>query len=415
MPARPDELYSVERTASALWPPTADRLPEDVLGRFAEKAAFADEEGRLETSTLDRLRASGYFGFPVPTHMDGGGAGLLECAAVQRRLAMADPALAIAGNMHLFSVGMAVEHWLRYRDACGLLLEAIASQQRIVASAFAEPGLGGAVLRSTTKATRAQGGYVASGVKAPCSFAAHCDLLSMQMKVHPAEPDGLLLAVIPSATKGVRVEPSWDSLGMRASGSDTVVLDQCFVPEELVFHRCRPGFDTDEVLAAGLVWFCVTTTATYLGVAKAVIDAARQELAASRLSYLGSARADLATVQAQLGEIVAATLTAEAACVSVAARVDSREHDPRAILPVAIAVKHAAVGTATRAVEDAAELLGGRAYRRTSTVARLWRDVQGARFHPPSRLASRLLLGRWALGLSFTFELDESGRAGPSG
>jgi alkylation response protein AidB-like acyl-CoA dehydrogenase len=295
------------------------------------------------------------------------------------------------------------------------LLEAIATQQRILASAFAEPGLGGAVLRSTTRATRTKGGYRATGVKSPCSLAAHCDLVCLQMQVEPPAPGGLLLAVIPSTAEGVRVEQSWDSLGMRASGSETLVLDDCFVPDELVFHRCHPGFDGDEILAAGLVWFCITTTATYLGVVKAALDTAGHELAASHLPYLGSTRADLATVQGQLGEAVASILTVEAACVSVAARLDSREHDPRALAPVAIAVKHAAVRTVTRAVEDVAELLGGRAYRRQSSVARLWRDVQGAHFHPPTRLASRVLLGKWALGLPFAFEIDELGCGGPNG
>lgn len=399
--------YSVDAVASALWPRTDELLSEEALAEIAESAAEADEQGLLSDATLDCLRDTSYFGLPVPTEFRGGGAGLLACAAVQRRLGMADPALAIALNMHLFSLGMAVEHWLRYQDTCGLLLEAIATQNRIVSSAFAEPTLGGSILHSNARAARAEGGYVVSGVKTPCSLAAQCDLISFQMEADPAEPDGLLLAVIPASTEGVRVERSWDSLGMRGSASDTLVLEQCFVPDELVFHRCEPGYDDDEVFAAGLVWFCMTTTATYLGVAQASIDAAREELPRSHLSYLGSTRADLPSVQGGLGEVVAHMLTLEAACVAVADRLDSREHDPRSLVPLGIAVKHASVEACIRAVEISAELLGGRSYARTSTHARLWRDVQAARFHPPTRLASRQILGRWALDLPFSFHLDE--------
>src|SRR5205823_14934956 len=115
-------------------------------------------------------------------------------------------------------------------------------------------------------------------------------------------------AVIPASTEGVRVERSWDSLGMRASASDTLVLDECFVPDELVFHRCEPGYDDDEIFAAGLVWFCTTTTATYLSLAQASIDGAREELRRSNVSYLGSTRADLPSVQGGLGEAVAHVL-----------------------------------------------------------------------------------------------------------
>ncbi len=61
--------------------------------------------------------------------------------------------------------------------------EAIAVQHRIIASAFAEPGLGAALLRSTVKARRAGGkkGYIVAGVKSPCSLAAYCDLVCFQM------------------------------------------------------------------------------------------------------------------------------------------------------------------------------------------------------------------------------------------
>jgi alkylation response protein AidB-like acyl-CoA dehydrogenase len=399
--------YGRRAVQATLWPPTDHLLSAHDLEEIAKRAVAADEQGTLSSGSLDTLRDASYFGLPVPTELHGGGARLIECAAVQRQLGMTDPALAIAVNMHVFSVGMAVEHWLRHHDVCGLLLDAIAGQQRVIASAFAEPGLGGTVLRSNTKAERTENGYLVTGVKTPCSLAAECDLVCLQMEADPPEPEGLLLALIPASSDGVRVARSWDSLGMRGSGSDTLLLERCFVPDELVFHRCRPGFDHDEVFAAGLVWFCVTTTATYLGVVEGAMTAARSGLRGSRLSYLGSSRAELPTVEAQLGELVAGTLTIEAACSALADRLDARACDPRSLLPLAIAIKHSAVEACTRAIEGSAELLGGQSYARRGTLARLWRDVQAVRFHPPTRLASRQILGRWALELPFSFELDE--------
>jgi alkylation response protein AidB-like acyl-CoA dehydrogenase len=396
--------YAADAVATALWPRTHDLLAEGALDTIASRAAAADERGVLEASTLDLLRDAGYFGLPVPAEHGGGGAGLLACAAVQRRLAMADPALAIGVNMHLFSVGMAVEHWRRHQDACGLILGAIASQGRIVASAFAEPGLGGSLLRSNAEALRADGGYVVTGVKTPCSLAAHCDLVCFQMQAG----DRLLLALLPASAEGVRVERSWDALGMRASGSDTLLLERCFVPDDLVFHDSAPGDESDVVFAAGLVWFCATATATYLGLAARALAEARGALRRSRVTYADRSRADLQSVHAQLGEVVADLLTVEAACVALATRLDGAEHDPRSLLPLAVAIKHAAVRACTRAVEEPAELVGGLAYARTGTLARLWRDVQAARFHPPTRPVSRQALGRWALELPFSLELDSS-------
>jgi len=399
--------YSLDAAIGTIWPSTDKLISEEVLAGIAREAAASDERGTLSTATLGRLRDAGYFGLPVPVGFGGGGANLLECAAVQRRLGKADPALAIAVNMHLFSIGLAVAQWRRQVNSCGLLLEAIATQKRIVASAFAEPHLGGSLLRSTAKAKRVPGGYRVTGVKSPCSLAAHCDLVCFQMQLDPVEPQGLLVAVIPSEATGVRVRHTWDALGMRASGSETLLLEDCFVPEELVFHRCEPGNDDDEVFATSLIWFCVTSTATYLGVASAAVEAACGGLRSATLAHLGAARAELPSVQGQLGELLAPTLALEAGCAKVADRLDSGQHDPCSLVPLAVAIKHVAVNTCIRAVEESAELVGGSSYARTGTFARLWRDVQAARFHPPIRLAARQLIGKWTLGLPFFFELDE--------
>jgi alkylation response protein AidB-like acyl-CoA dehydrogenase len=404
---RPSPLYSLEEAAGTIWPPTEHLLAGRIITEIAGRAAAADESGLLAHSTVNLLRGAGYFGLPVPSQLEGGGASLAECAAIQRRLGGADPALAIAGNMHLFSVGMAVEHWLRRRDACGLLLNAIATQHRVLASAFAEPGLGGALLRSNVKAVRTAGGYTVTGVKSPCSLAAHCDLVCLQLQADPAEPNGLMLALVPSGLPGIRVENTWDALGMRASGSDTLRFEECFVPDELIFHRCEPGFDDDEVFAAGLVWFCVTTTATYLGVVSAAVDAARDGLHGTVLPVVGVSRANSPTVQGTFGESLAGAIALEAACAAVADRIDRRQCDARSLVPTAVAMKHVAVEACIGAVEGAAELLGAKSYARRGKLARLWRDVQAARFHPPTRLASRQLLGKWALQLPFNFELDE--------
>lgn len=392
---------------SAIWPAIDRLLPDDLLGEIAASAAGADRSGELSAATLDRLRAARYFGLPVPTALEGGGAGLLLCAAVQRRLAMADPGLAVGLNMHLYSVGISAEHWARHHDACGLFLEAIATQQRIVASAFAEPGLGGSLVRSRMRAVRSSGGYVVSGVKSPCSLAAHCDLVCFQMEAEPAEPDGVMTAIIPVATPGIRVERTWSALGMRGSGSETLRFDGCFVPDALIFHRAPPGVNDDDVFAAGLVWFCVTTTAIYLGVAEAAFEAARQELGRASLAYLGSTRAALTTVQAQLGQLVAGTLALDAACAGIADRLDHRLADARDLVPLAVAIKHQSIDICIRAVEGAAELVGSGSYAQAGVLARLWRDVQAARFHPPTRLVAPQFLGRWALGMPFAPELDE--------
>jgi len=411
---RPDDAYSVAKSEAALWPDVGRYLPDGVLGTIADGAAAGDADGAVPEESYRVLRAGGYPGMPVPTEYEGGGATLLECAAAQRRLAAADPGLAIAVNMHLFSVGVMVEHWRRARDASWLLLEAIATQRRLVASAFAEPGLAGSLLRSHCVATPVDKGYQVSGVKMPCSLAGRSDLICLQMQLPEPGPDSLLVALIPTDSPGVRVERTWNTLGMRASESDTLRLEDCFVPEDLVFYRCRPGFDADEVFAAGLVWFAITTTATYLGVASQLLGQVRQALQKARVRHLDAVRAQLPSVQSAVGELSATLATQELACIGLARTADAGGVDPRGLLPAALGLKHTSVEACTRVVAEAAELVGAMSYGRRGPFERLWRDVQAVRFHPPVRLATRQILGRWSLGYPFSFELDERPVPGPA-
>lgn len=395
-----------------LWPSVAGALPPDLLAAIAAAAPEADSTGRLAEGSLELLRDSHWPGLAVPEQFGGRGAGLVECCAVQRALAAADAGLAVAVNMHLFSIGLMVEHWRRRTDVSWLLMEAIATQDRFLASAFAEPNLGGSVTRSIMRATKKPKSWVVSGRKTPCSLAGYADLVCLQVQTEQSanEPAEVLVALLPMTAPGLSVERTWDTLGMRGSASDTILLDDCEIPEELVFYRAPAGQEDDDIVAAGLVWFVLTATATYLGVAEAALAAAVPMLHKSKISHLGSSRAGLPSYQALVGQQVASLLALEAACSGLAAQMDAGA-DPNDVLPATLAVKQQSIDVIPAVVADIAETCGGLAYSQRSSLSRHWRDVQGVRFHPPVPPAARQFLGRRALGLRASLDLDESAAA----
>ncbi|HEY0484913.1 MAG TPA: acyl-CoA dehydrogenase family protein [Mycobacteriales bacterium] len=388
---------------TAYWPDPYRWLPAATLDAVEAGAEEADRAGRLNTEGLRALVAAGYPGMPVPADFSGRGASLAECCAVQAALAERDPALAIATNMHLFSVGIMVEQWNRRRDSSWFLLEAVASQNRLVASAFAEPNLGGNVLRSSFRGAAEPGGYRFTGSKTPCSLATVADLVCFQLETTDGE---LLVALLPMDAEGVSTALSWDALGMRGSGSDTVRFTDCLVPDELVFHRSRPGTADDEAVAAGVVWFCLTTTATYLGVFGRALAEATALLGRTRVHHLDARRADLPSTHQTVGDVLTEMLTVQAACLGLAGRM-GEGGAPDALLPHAVAVKQRCADAVTAAVGRLAECVGGMAFSRRTPYERLWRDAQAARFHPPTPAAARQYLGRSGLGLPTGLDLDE--------
>jgi alkylation response protein AidB-like acyl-CoA dehydrogenase len=390
-----------------LWPDTEALLPRRAIATIASLADTADVEGRIPDASLAALKEHGYFGLAVPEKFSGRGATMTQCCAIQLDLGAADAGLAIALNMHLFTVGVVLEHWLRNRDLSWALMEAIATQNRLVASAFAEPALGGSILRSTCVATPVEDGYRLRGVKSPCSLARRADLICLQAEAKEERADRLIVALIPSAQEGIRVEPTWDALGMRSSESDKIVFEDCFVPDELVFHRCVPGRDTDPVFCAGLCWFCLMTIGVYLGIAHAALRAANEILGKAKLYHLGVVRGELPSFQGQLGDIAASLFTLECACFGLAGKCDSADADKTELLPLALSLKQEAIEICTRTVAGAMDLGGASAYGRKSPLARMLRDINAIRFHPPTRLTTRQIIGRWMMSKPYSFELLE--------
>ena len=411
MPVPPEALTvdAVTRTASAAllaspWPTIDHLLPQAIWTRLDELAAQPAAADFVDRS-LEVLGQAGYYGMAIPTDFGGRGASALECCALQARLAQVDAGLAIGLNMHLFSAGVILEEYRVKQDLSWALLEAVATQKRLIASAFAEPGLGGSLLRSTCRADRIHGGYVVNGLKTPCSIVGRSDLICLQMLDSDADADkNLLVALIPSHSEGLTVTRSWSGMGMQHSESDTLKLENVFVPDDLVFYRTRAGEDNDPVFVWGLCWFAVTAVAIYIGLAAKALELAATHL--TRAKYAGGqrTRASYPEFQASLGQAMDRYLLLANACKSVARSMDERRDPPEAVLASALSLRASAVDIASL-LGDLAELCGGMSYSLQAPLAALWRDAQAILYHPPTRLVCHQMLGRQLLGQPTFYEL----------
>ncbi|TYZ55661.1 acyl-CoA dehydrogenase [Ralstonia solanacearum] len=393
---------SIEKIVNSIWPAVDDLIPAAVFDEVAGMAA-AQEDSFVERAAA-LLGQHGYFGLPVPADFSGAGASVLACCAIQARLAQADAGLAIGMNMHLFSVGVILEQWRVKQDLSWALLEAVATQKRLIASAFAEPGLGGSILRSTCCAERVSGGYVVNGIKTPCSIVGRSDLICLQMvSTEPCE-DNLLVALIPASSEGLTVLPTWSAMGMVHSESDTLKMENVFVPDDLVFYKTRAGQDDDPVFVWSLCWFAVTAVAIYIGIAGKALQMTTEHLARAKYSGGQRTRASYPEFQTSLGAIVDRYLLLANACKNVARAMDERRDPPQVVLASALSLRSSAVDIA-RSMADLSELCGGMSYGQKSPLAALWKDAQAILYHPPTRLVCHEMLGRMALGQAMFYEL----------
>jgi alkylation response protein AidB-like acyl-CoA dehydrogenase len=82
-----------------------------------------------------------------------------------------------------------------------------------------------------------------------------------------------IILMLPRVIQGRSVDPNWDVLGMRATRSDALILDECRVPDTDVVFRSD---DTRSFRHAYLNWFWGSYTAVYLGLAAAAYDELRR-------------------------------------------------------------------------------------------------------------------------------------------
>lgn len=410
MDTSPQAAPSAVAFLGAPWPDIEHLLPRPVWNQLVGLSPQADADDFMDRA-LEVLGPAGYFGLPIPREFGGSGASALECCAVQARLAQVDAGLAIGLNMHLFSAGVILEEWRVKQDLSWALLEAVATQRRLIASAFAEPGLGGSLLRSTCRAERIAGGYVVNGVKTPCSVAGRSDLVCLQM-LASGEPgdNNLLVALIPSNSEGLTVTRTWSAMGMRHSESDTLKLENVFIPDSLVFYRTRAGNDSDPVFIWGLCWFAVTAVAIYVGLAAKALDLVARHLAKAPYNGGRNTRASYPEIQGSLGAAVNRYLLLANACKGVARSMDERREPPEVVLASALSLRASVVDIAGL-LGDLAELCGGMSYGLRSPLAALWKDAQAILYHPPTRLVCHQMLGRQLLGEPLFYELV--GCAGP--
>jgi alkylation response protein AidB-like acyl-CoA dehydrogenase len=208
-------------------------LAEDFAGR-------AEEHDRDATSPLkdyEALRDAGLYGLVVPEEFGGWGAGFVGYCIAAEELAQGSPATAMSFNMHCALLGIAFKSALP--DAVKqVFADLVVKEGKLMCASLSESGHAGLLYGSRTCSTqlrRADGGYVLNGRKTFCTMVDAADFICLFVAPEDATtPEAAVLVMLPTALPGLRIERVWDTLGLRATRSDNVVLDDCFVPAEAV-------------------------------------------------------------------------------------------------------------------------------------------------------------------------------------
>lgn len=360
------------------------KVARDLGARFEERAASVDDEDRFPSENYDDLKREKVFSMLVPQELGGGGASYAELCQLLRELGRHCASTALALSMHQHLVAATV-----YRHKKGLpsakLLERVAEKELVLVSTGATDWV-----HSNGSARRVEGGFRVNGRKVFGSGAPAGDILVTSFPFDDeTKGPSVIHCPVPMTAEGVRRLDDWHALGMRGTGSHTIVLEDVFVPDEaIVVQRPRDRWHGawDVVLGVAPPIYM----APYVGLAEAAADLA-----------LGQARRrpDSVPVELAIGEMENARTTAEITFQDMMRLTGDLDFTPSFENSNAQLVRKTILTKAVRAtVEHALEVAGGAGFYRKLPFERMWRDVHASHYHPLPEKRQLVFTGRHRLG-----------------
>jgi alkylation response protein AidB-like acyl-CoA dehydrogenase len=204
----------------------------------------------------------------------------------------------------------------------------------------------------------------------------------------PEQGRRVLNMAVPIASEGVSVLDDWNTLGMRGTGSNSIVLEDVFVPDERVIAN-RPYATIDPPLQVIFSIAFPIVSAVYLGVAEAAFAAAVAEVQGSTD----------AIVQRQVGAMAHRLRVMAWALDGSLAEIGDDPTPSMELVAAAMAAKREIAIGGVEVCDLAMEVAGGKAFYKGSVIERCYRDIRAAKFHPLSPEMTLVHGGRVALGV----------------
>jgi alkylation response protein AidB-like acyl-CoA dehydrogenase len=358
-------------------------LTPELLGRIRSRAAAYDRENSFFTEDLDELREAGYLR----------SRSLLETARDQRILAAHAPATALGINMHLVWTGVARVLAERGDSSLDWVLDDAAAGE-LFAFGNSEQGNDLVLFDSLTQAETVDDGYAFTGTKIFTSLSPAWTRLG----IFGRHGDELVHGFITRDTPGWRSLDDWDTLGQRATQSHSTVLEAAVVPTARISRVLPVGPSADPFVFAIFANFLILISSVYAGIADRALELAVE--AAHRRTSLKNGGAAYSRDPDIRWRIADAALALDALAPQIetlAADVDGLVDHGTDWFRKLTGLKHRSTETARYVVDQAMRVSGGGAYRSSSELARLQRDVLAGIYHPSdtesvhSTVASNLL------------------------
>jgi len=346
-------------------------LFRDTVKEFAEKEAAPlvrrmDEEQHLDAQLLGKLFDLGLMGIEIPEEFGGSAGSFFDSVLAVEMLSAVDPAVGLVVDVQNTLVASALLRWGNAEQKARYLPRLAANM--VGAYALSEAGAGSDAFALQTRAGKRGNGFVLNGRKLWISNALEAGLFIVFATVDPgANYKGITAFLVEKDTPGFKIGRKEDKLGIRASSTCEVLLDECAVAASQVLGEVGNGYRIAmETLNGGRIGI----GAQMLGLAEGALGHSIKH--ARERKQFGKALAEFQAMQFQLAQMVT---DVEAARLMVynAARLKDAQLEFR---KEAAMCKYFTSQIAERVASLAVEVHGGAGFVKESPVEKLYRDAK---------------------------------------
>lgn len=358
-------------------------VARDLGPQFAKRAAKHDAEGTFVAENYAEMKKAGLFSAAIPTELGGGGATHADVCAIVRALGRHCSSTALSYAMHSHPVLANVfRHERGDAQATGALTR-IAAGELVIAGTGANDWLA-----SSGEAIEVEDGYIVNAHKRFVSGSPGADLFVTSAVFDGDDGPEVLHFGVPMASDGIEIQANWDTIGMRGTGSNDIVMQDVFVPAAAVVARrpvgvWHPMWDVIVPIALPVI------VSAYVGLAEKAA-----ELAVN--ASIGKAHAAPA-----IGDMHNELTTARLAHEDMIRVVDNLAFTPDISITDAVLTRKSVAAKAAKAVvELASDIVGGGGFFRDHPMERIIRDIRAIHFHPLPERIQQNFSGRLAIGLT---------------
>ena len=362
---------------------------EDLLGPRAEDFRQWDVDGDMPADFLQELKEFGLFGLIIPEEHGGMGLGNMAYSRTLQEVGRYDASVAVTIGAHS-SIGMRGLLLFGTDEQKSRYMPQLASGEMIAAFCLTEPAAGSDAAAIKTTAVRSDGDWVLNGTKLWITNGGFADFFTVFARTGAEGEHGKMTAFIVSRDmEGVSTGPHEDKMGLRASSTTTVLLDDVHVPAENVLGEVGMGFKVAmQILNSGRTGLGGGS----VGAMKHLIELSTKQ--ANERKTFGQPISNYGLIKEKVGQMIVDCYTSEAVVTMVGGLVDGgyKEYAVEAAISKVYATE-----CLTRSADEALQIAGGNGFMREYPYERIVRDCRINRIFEGTNEILRLFIALTAM------------------